>query len=133
MVRKQSGGHKAIIKGLSFEKKVGEYLSKQGYTIAYEKPVGKGSKDKFDVFGIKQEFLGGESYFIVECKNKSRVTLAEIVHFRSKLRRFYERLPAGMLGEKAPVQALLAYTGEVPKEAEEAVKGFKPLIEFKKF
>jgi len=132
-LKKQVQGHKRVTKGLILEKEMMQYLSQQGYRTEKEKPVGKGSKDRFDVFGIKEDFLGGKSYFIVECKNKPRVTLADITHFRSKLRRFYEGLPGGMLGEKAPVKALLAYTGELPKDAGEAVEDFKPSIKFKKF
>jgi hypothetical protein len=127
---KQVQGHKRVGKGLILEKEMGEYLSKQDYKISYEKPIGK---DRFDVFGVKVDFLGAKSYFIVECKNKSRVTLAEILNFKRKLRRFYEGLPGDIIFGKAPVQALLAYTGELPKDAEEAVRGFKPLIKFKKF
>jgi hypothetical protein len=126
-LKKQVQGHKRVGKGLILEKEAGEYLSKQGYKISYEKPIGK---DRFDVYGVKEDMFEVKSYFIVECKNKSRVTLADITHFRSKLRRFYERFSEY---GKPRVQALLAYTGELPKEAEEAVKDFKPSIKFKKF
>ena len=130
MVDKKSRGHKAVIKGLSFEKRIGEHLSQKGYKISYEKPVGK---DRFDVFGVEEDFFGSESYCIVECKNKPRVTLADITRFRSKLRRFYESLPESLLINKAHVEAILAYTGELPKDAKEAVRDFKPAIRFKKF
>ena len=130
MVGKKSRGHKAVITGMSFEKKLGEYLSQKGYKISYEKKIGQ---DRFDVFGIQEDIWAGKSYFIVECKNKSRVTLADIMNFKRKLRRFYEGLPGDMILGKAPVKALLAYTGELPKDAEEAVKDFKPSIKFKKF
>lgn len=130
MVGKKSRGHKAVITGQTFEKKLGEYLSQQEYKISYEKLIGK---DRFDVFGVKEDIWAGTSYCIVECKHKPRVTLADITRFRSKLRRFYESLPESIFVSKAPVKAILAYTGDLPKDAEEAVKDFKPSIKFKKF
>ena len=129
-LKKQVQGHKRVGEGLTFEKKMGQYLSQQGYKIIYERKIGA---YRFDVFGVKDDNWTGKSYFIIECKNKSRVTLADIVRFKKKLDLFYEKLPGSILIDKAPVQALLAYTGELPTDAKDAVKGFKPSIKFKKF
>jgi hypothetical protein len=127
---RQRRGHKAVIKGLGFEKKLGEYLSEQGYKISYEKPIGK---DKFDVFGLKEDFIMGNEYCIVECKDKLRVTATDVLHFMSKLNKFCQRLQGYGLVGKPTIKAILAYTGELPKDAEEAVRDFKPSIKFKKF
>jgi hypothetical protein len=129
-LKKQVQGHKRIGEGLTFEKKMGQYLSQKGYKIYYEKKIGE---YRFDVFGVNDDNWTGESYYIIECKNKSRVTLADIIRFKKKLDIFYEKLTESILINKAPVIALLAYTGELPADAKDAVKGFKPLIQFKKF
>jgi hypothetical protein len=49
------------------------------------------------------------------------------------VKRFYEHLPVPVFGDKPEVQGLLAYTGELPKDARDVAKGFKPHIKFKKF
>ena len=129
-VDKQRRGYKAVVKGLNFEKKVGELLSKQGYRISYEKSVGAA---RFDVFGKWKEDWEPEEYYIAECKDRARVTAADVIRFMSKLRTFYARLPVDIDGDKPKVQGLLAYTGELSSDARNAAKGFKPSIRFKKF
>jgi hypothetical protein len=127
---RQKQGYKAALKGKDFEKEVGAFLSEQEYKISFEKPIGK---DKFDVFGKRFDYWKGEEYCIAECKDKSRVTATDLHHFMAKLRRFYESLPDSILVAKPEVQGLFAYTGELPKDAHDVVKGFKPSIKFKKF
>jgi len=127
---KQKRGYKAVVKGLSFEKRVGELLSKQGYRISYEKSVGRA---RFDVFGKWKEDWEPEEYCIAECKDKARVTSADVIRFMSKLRTFYARLPVDFDGDKPKVRGLLAYTGELSADARNAAKGFKPSIKFKQF
>jgi len=127
---KQKRGYKAVIKGGIFEKQIGEFLSKHGYKISFEKPIGKA---KFDVFGIRYDAWEGEEYCIAECKDKPRVTPTDVLRFMSKLRGFYKRLPAYGFDEKPEVQGLFAYKGELPRDARNAAKGFKPPIKFKKF
>jgi hypothetical protein len=129
-IDKQKQGYKAAIKGKDFEKQVGEFLSDQGYKISFEKPIGK---DKFDVFGKRSDYWEGEEYCIAECKDKSRVTATDLTHFMAKLRNFYESLPDSIISPKPEVQGLFAYTGELPRDARDVVKGFKPSIKFKKF
>jgi hypothetical protein len=124
-------GHKSRNKGLTFEKQMGEYLSKKGYTISYEKPIGQ---YMFDVFGTDSDSLTRERYYyIIECKNKERVTLAEIVRFRKKLNMFYKRCNNDPLYGKPDIKAMLAYTGNIPVDAADMVKGTYPKIQFKKF
>ena len=120
-LKRQIRGHKAVISGMSLEKSMGERLSKQGYQVKTEKPVGRGSKDRFDVFGKKEDWENLE-YCIVECKNKDRVTSADVLHFIKKLSNFYKGLPEDILSDKPPVKAILAYTGELPKDAKDAGK-----------
>ena len=127
---KQKRGYKAVVKGLNFEKKVGELLSKQGYRISYEKSVGTA---RFDVFGKLKNRWDYEEYCIAECKDKARVTSADVMRFMSKLRTFYARLPVDFDGDKPKVQGLLAYTDELSADARNAAKGFKPSIKFKQF
>jgi len=124
-VDKQRRGYKAVVKGLTFEKSVGEFLSKRGYEISYERKIGKA---RFDVFAKTEDDLGNEEYCIAECKDKSRVTAADVLHFMSKLRAFYKRLP-----EDIYVEGLLAYTGELPRDARDAARGFECDILFKRF
>lgn len=125
--KKQILGHKAVIKGLSLEKKMGEVLSKKGYQISYEKPVGGGSKDRFDVFGKREYDFEEPEYCVVECKNKARVTATDVLHFMTKVRVLYRRLP-----EDSSLTVILAYTGELPTDAKGAASGFKPRIKFQK-
>jgi hypothetical protein len=127
---KQKQGYKAALKGKDFEKKVGEFLSRQEYKISFEKPIGK---DKFDVFGKRYDEYDNAEYCIAECKDKPRVTATDLHHFMGKLRRFYDRLPVPGFGDTPEVQGFFAYTGELPKDARDVVKGFKPPIKFKKF
>jgi len=129
-VDKQMQGYRAALKGKDFEKKVGVFLSKQGYKIFFEKPIGK---DRFDVFGKKSDDLEGEEYCIAECKDKPFVSAADLEHFKAKLMRFYSRLPVDIDDEKPEVQGLFAYTGKLPADARDAAKGFKLSIKFKKF
>ena len=131
-LEKQKQGYKAALKGKDFEKKVGAFLSKKGYEISFERPIGKA---KFDVFGIRYDELGYEEYCIAECKSKdkSRVTAGEVLRFMAKLREFYKRLPVYGLDEKPEVQGLFAYIGELPRDARDAAKGFRPPIKFKEF
>jgi hypothetical protein len=127
---KQKRAYKSVVKGLSFEKKVGELLSKQGYRISYEKLVGRA---RFDVFGKRRSFWEAEKYCIAECKDKARISAADVIRFMSKLRTFYDRLAVDFDGDKPKVQGLLAYTGELSIDARNAVKGFTPPIKFKQF
>jgi hypothetical protein len=128
---KQKRGLKAVITGGIFEKQVGEFLSKQGYEISFEKKIGKA---KFDVVGKKKDAWGFEEYCVVECKKReSHVTATEVLRFMSKLRQFYEGLPDMDFSGKPEVQGLFAYTGELPIDARNAAKGFKPPIKFKEF
>jgi hypothetical protein len=128
---KQRRGYKAALKGKDFEKKVGAFLSREGYTISYEKPIGKA---KFDVFGKKKGDWGFEKYYIAECKDKARITSTDVMHFMAKLKTFYNRLPVDIDGDKPKVQGLLAYTGELPVDARSATKlSTKVPINFKKF
>jgi hypothetical protein len=127
---KQKRGLKAVITGGKFEKRVGEFLSQRGYKISFEKPIGKA---KFDVFGKRKDDWGFEEYCIAECKDKSRVTANDVIHFISKLWQFYEKLPVYGYDEKPEVQGLFAYTGELPRDARNAAKASKLSIKFKKF
>ena len=131
-LKRQIRGHKAVISGMSLEKSMGERLSKQGYKIQYEKLVGRGSKDRFDVFGKKEEDWGNLEYCIVKCKKKERVTAADVLHFIKKLSNFYKGLPEDILSDKPTVKAILAYTGELPKDAKDAGKASKPSIKFER-
>lgn len=124
-------GYKAALKGKDFEKKIVALLGNQGYTISFEKPIGK---EKFDVFGRRYDEDEDEyEYCIAECKDKVRVTDTDVSHFMAKLRRFHARLPEDIDGDKPELQGLFAYTGELPKDARDVAKGFKIPIKFKKF
>jgi len=130
-LERQKRGYAAQAKAVRFERKVGEYVSKLGYQVSYEKPI---AGNRFDVFGQKKDPLWGQKqYFIAECKTGERVTARDVLHFMNKLNQFYERLTSDLLLGKPSVKALLAYTGELDKDACGATKVFKPSIEFKKF
>jgi hypothetical protein len=88
---------------------------------------------RFDVFAKTEDDFGNEEYCIAECKDKSRVTAANVLRFMSKLGAFYKRLPEDVTGEKAEVGGLLAYTGDLPRDARDAARGFEPPILFKGF
>ena len=106
-------------------------MSAKGYKIVFEKPIGK---DKFDVFGKRtDEDWGDADYYIAECKDKARVTATDLHHFMGKLRRFYKRLPVNIDDEKPEVKGLVAYTGELPRDARDVAEGFEVSIKFKRF
>jgi hypothetical protein len=128
-IDKERRGYKAVVKGLTFEKAIGAFLSKRGYEISYERKIGSA---RFDVFGKAEDDFGNVEYCIAECKH-TRVTAGHVLRFMSKLRAFYRRLPTDLAGEKAEVEGLIAYTGELPRDARDAARGFEVPISFRRF
>ncbi len=55
------------------------------------------------------------------------------MRFMKKVKVFNENLPEDLLGEKPPITEVIAHTGEIDKDAEEAAPNFRPEIEFKRF
>ena len=130
--KKQIRGYKAVISGMRLERIMEQRLSKQGYKTQTEKLVGRGSKDRFDVFGQREDDWGNREYCIVECKNKPRVTSADVLHFMKKLGNFYKGLPEDIISDKPAIKAILVYSGELPRDAKDAGKVSKPSIKFEK-
>ena len=56
----------------------------------------------------------------------------DVLHFIKKLSNFYRGLTDDILSDKPSVKAILAYTGELPKDAKDAGKASKPSIKFER-
>lgn len=126
---KRIKGLKSNIKGLSFEEKVNNYFSKQGWQTELRKPM-LGSE--YDIYGEKSELMT-KKYLIVECKNKPKLTKSEFVHFASKANKFYLSLPQNYLGVRPSVTAVIAFTGTVDNDIITAAQASIPQIILKQF
>lgn len=129
--KQQVQGYKSDNKGLRFEQTVFSHFSQKGWRIELRKHIY--DVGEIDIYGEKEDFLGDESFLLVECKDKDRVSNAEVMRFMKKVKVFNESLPEDLLGEKPPITAVIAHTGEVDKDAEEVAPNFRPKIEFKRF
>lgn len=119
----QARGHAADAKGLRFEQKVSTYYAKQGWRMqARVLLVGR----EFDLGGTKKDLLSEENIFI-ECKDKARVTPSDVLAFLAKLKKLDDRWP------EMTAKAVLAHTGELPKDARDAARASPIPIGFKKF
>ena len=128
---RQVQGLKSGIKGLLFEQKVIGHFSKQGWKNI--QPRKKIQGREIDIYGEQEDFLGDKSYLLVECKDKASVTSADVISFMKKVQDFDKRLSVDILGDKPPVIAFIAYTGNVVKDAKDVAQNFRPKIKFKKF
>ena len=126
--KRQVQGYMSEIKGLRFEQKVAGYFSKNGWKITLRKRMSGG---EIDIYGEQEDLVRGKSYLLVECKDKERVSAKDVMHFMKKVTDFHNHLPKDLFGQKPPVKAFLAYTGEIDKDAEKVA--FRPKIGFKKF
>jgi len=126
--KRQVQGYRSEIKGLRFEQKVASYFSKKGWNITIRKPLYGG---EIDIYGEQEDLFSGKSYLLVECKDKEHVSAKDVMHFMKKVTDFHNHQPIDLLGQKPSVKAVLAYTGEIDKDAKKVA--FRPKIEFKKF
>jgi len=127
-LRRQIRGHAGDAKGLRFEQHVANHFSKQGWEITLRKRMAGG---EIDIYGERKKLLSLTEYLLVECKDKERVSAKDVTHFVKKVQTFYKHLPEVFLSGKPPVKAILAYTGEVDKDAKKVE--YEPKIELKKF
>lgn len=103
-------------------KRVENYVSKQGYAVSSTEKYG------FDVFASNRDI------YVVACNSKAKVTADYVNKFRKTIAEFCKHnLRESPLFGKPDVKALLAYTGELSKEARYVAKDFKPSINFKRF
>ncbi len=123
-------GHKADAKGLRFEQTVTAFYFKKGWKIQ-PRYIFKGLE--IDLFGKIEDSLEGASYLLVECKDKDRVTSADVMRFIRKVDVFYKALPEDFLSGGPSVTAVLAHTGVVNEDSKAVCKGHEPRIAFKKF
>lgn len=126
--KRQVQGYKSEIKGLQFEQKVASYFSKKGWKITLRKRMSGG---EIDIYGEQEDLFRRKSYLLVECKDKERVSAKDVMRFMKKVTDFHNHLPRDPFGHKPLVKVVLAYTGEIDKDAKKVA--FKPKIEFKKF
>lgn len=121
-------GHAADAKGLRFELEVSNYYAKQGWELE--------GRHKFEGFEIdllgKKEVVGGKDCLIVECKDKANVTAAEVLRFMRKASAYRQSMPA-LFGLRDQLDAIIAHTGTVSKDAVEAAKTHDPPIVFRHF
>ncbi|MDA1348199.1 MAG: hypothetical protein O3A47_04940 [Chloroflexi bacterium] len=107
-------GHAADAKGLRFESTVQGYYAKPGWrTHLRKRLVGR----EFDLVVLTHDDWGTEVTLLVECKDKQRVTPSDVLAFLAKLQKLYEKY------SDSQMEAVMAYTGELPKDARECRTG----------
>ena len=131
VVERKIRGYKSALKGLDFERKVMEYLSKKGYTIKSSRKRTK-AYGEIDIIAFKEGwFFNPDEYLVVECKDKDRVTLNDFVKFVAKLRRYASRK------RDADVYGLFAYRGKLDPQIKEYIqtldRALRNSITIKKF
>jgi 5-methylcytosine-specific restriction endonuclease McrA len=105
--------------------KVKTYLSKQGYDMSSK-------KYGFDAIGVEESAWDKDRHVVVGLNNDRKVTGEYVLRFKKKVSRYYEMIADRyMFGPH--VDGLIAYTGELSKDAPVVAKGSKPTIKFKKF
>ncbi len=114
-------GHKSDAEGLRYEQSILNYFARQGWNnFEWRKKL---FGYEFDLYG---EISGIFSikYLLVECKNKQKVSAADVVRFIMKVNSFYKRRP--------DVEAYFCYSEDIDRNALAASKGNNPPITFKK-
>lgn len=119
---KQTSVKKAAI-GLE---KVKTYLTKQGYVISSK-------KYGFDVVGKKELSFSEDLSVVVGFNGERKVTGDYVLKFKKKVSAFFKMNSGKSYLETHNVEGLIAYTGELSKDAPVVVKASKPQIKFKKF
>lgn len=122
VLEKKIKGYASDAAGLRFEQDVITYYAKRGWKCT---PRVKKFRREFDIVGLKTDFLD-EEILVIECKNKQRVTAGDVLSFIAKVDIFTRNTDNN-------VQAIIAYTGELPRDAERAAKSAKVKIKFKRF
>lgn len=125
-------GQNAMIKGLNFENKVQKYFRRIGWRPLKEDKYGKGNE--IDVYDEKDGWFGN-SYLLVECKDKEIVTKKDVELFMKKVKNIEEIIakekewdPLGY-----DIEAIIAYTGKVSEDTKKLVSNFSPKIKFMEF
>ena len=131
VIERKIRGYKSALKGLDFERKVMEYLSKKGYTIKSSRKRTK-TYGEIDIIAFKEGwFFNPDEYLVVECKDKDRIPLNDFVKFVAKLRRYASRK------RDAYVYGLFAYRGTLDPQIKEYLKtldrSLRESITIKKF
>jgi hypothetical protein len=133
LIKKRSTNSKAVLEkkikgyasdaaGLRFEQDVIAYYAKHGWLC---KPRVKKFGREYDIVGTKEDYVD-EEILVVECKNKQRVTAGDVLSFIAKANKFNNAMDT-------EIQAIIAYTGELPRDAQQAAKSAKTRIKFKRF
>ncbi len=107
-------GAKSAIKGLSFEQQVANYYSARGWSLTLRKKI-RGLE--IDIYGERSDDWGSPEYLLVECKDKERVTSADVMRFMRKVGDFNRRLPEDLVGNTPDLTAIVAHTGVVGADA----------------
>jgi len=119
---KRKGGTKSVV-GLD---KIETYLTKQGYDISSK-------KHGFDVVGVKELSSSEDRSVVVGFNGERKVTRDYVLKFKKKVSAFFKMNSGKSYLETHHVEGLIAYTGELSKDAPLVVKASKPAIKFKKF
>ena len=119
---KPKGGTKSVV-GLD---KVETYLTKRGYDVSSK-------KGGFDLIGKKEISFATEGYVVVGFNNERKVTGDYVLNFKKKLSTYYKKISNNYILGSAHMEGLIAYTGELSKDAPVVAKASKPAIKFKKF
>lgn len=118
---KPKGRTKSVV-GLD---KIETYLTKQGYSISSK-------KRGFDVVGVKDLSISEDRSVVVGLNNERTVTGEHVLKFNKKVSAFFKKMNSGTFLETHHVEGLIAYTGELSKEAPLIVKASKAKIKFRK-
>ena len=127
---KEDMGHKQDAQGLRYELRVANHFTKQGWSPQF-RVIKYGYE--FDLYAVKNDFLGGSEHLVVECKDKELVSAKDIVRYIKKVDIIYKNLQGLlMIYSKLPLHAYLCYSGEVDEDAADVVKTHKPSIKLLK-
>jgi hypothetical protein len=122
VLAKKIKGYASDSVGLRFEQDVIAYYAKHGWKCT---PRVKKFGREFDIVGTKSDGFDDE-ILVVECKKKKRVTPGDVLSFIAKADK-YNR------SASVEIQAVIAYTGELPRDAQQAAKSAKTRVRFKHF
>src|SRR5438132_1434685 len=104
-------GHGGQVAPSAFEQRVARYFYSQGWKIE----IGKRTRGpEMNIYGIQKNVLAAPSYLIVECKEKGRVTYADVVQLTRKMKDFRDGIRRPRASGPGPeVKAVLAYAGDI--------------------
>ncbi len=102
-------GYKSNLKGLNFERKVANLWAQKGYRIKQRKRTTKQELDLVCDIDLK---WGRNEIVLIECKNKTKVTIKDFIKFCKNFRKFITRNEQNY----NYVKGVFYYTGKLDKD-----------------